>query len=336
MPERSSISQRVQIGVESTPGVAVAAAKQLLALSLGPGVAIDVHTFQPKGGKYPTVVYNGKEWSTSDLGGDATYSELQYPLASVVTSPTVAQIMDGATPTGAFRWLFGPASFGADVPKTFTVEQGDATRAHRAANLIVQALDLNWDRKAVTLGGSAYAAAIEDGITLTPGATSIPTVPIKPTDVDIFLDTAAGGLGTTKQLRTLRGNFHIGDRFDPLWVVDSAQPSFVAHLEKDPNVTFKLLVEADVQGMASLLAMRGGLTRYLRMRAKGPKIYTGATSAADVYRQLTVDVAGKVSAVSRFEDADGVYAAEFTFTAVHDSDWGRAYLIELINAQAAL
>ncbi len=333
MAERSSISQQVQIGVETTPGVAVAATKQLLALSLGPGVAVNINQFQPRGGKYPTVVYAGKEWAQSDVGGVATYSELQYPLASVVTAPTVAQIMSGATPTGAYRWLFDPTSFGADAPKTFTVEQGSAARAHRAASLIVQAFDLNWDRKAVNIGGSAYAAAVEDGITLTPGATSIETVPIQPTQVDVFLDPSVAGLGATKQLRVLRGNFHIGDRFDPLWVVDSAQPSFVAHIEKDPNVTFKLLVEADQQGMNNLLAMRGSATRFLRMRASGPQIFAGPPA---IRSQLTVDVAGKVSAVSKFEDSDGVYAVEFTFAAVHDSGWGRAFLIELINTQAAL
>jgi hypothetical protein len=336
MVERSTISQVVQIGVETTPGVAVAATKQLLALSLGPSVALENHTFQPKGGKYPTIVYNGKEWTTSDVAGDATYAELQYPLASVVTTPTIAQLMDGATPTTAYQWTFDPQSFGADTPKTYTVEQGSAARAHRASNVIITAFDLNWDRKGVTLGGSAYGTALEDGITLTASPTSIPTLPIQPTHIDIFLDNTSTALGTTKLTRVLRGNFHIADRFNPLFVVDSAQPSFVAHVETDPNPTFKLLVEADANGMASLLAMRTGVTKFMRFKATGPKLYSGATSPADVYASLTLDVAGKVSAVSKFEDSDGVYAIEFTFTVVHDATWNRAYKATLVNNQAAL
>jgi hypothetical protein len=337
MVERSTISQVVQLGVESVPGTAVAATKQLLALSLGPSVALENHTFQPKGGKYPTIVYNGKEWSTSDVGGDATYSEMQYPLASVVTTPTTSQLMDSATATGAYQWVFDPTSFGADTPKTYTVEQGSAARAHRASNFIITSFDLNWDRKGVGLGGSAYATAIEDGITLTSaGVTSINTVPIQPTHIDIFLDPTSTGLGTTKLTRVLRGNFHIADRFNPLFVVDSAQPSFVAHVETDPNPSFKLLVEADTAGMAMLTTMRAGTTKFLRFRATGPKIYSGATTPADVYNSFTLDCAGKVSGVSKFEDSDGVYAVEFTFTIVHDAGWGRAYKATLVNGQATL
>jgi hypothetical protein len=337
MPERSTIAQRVQIGVESQQGTAVAATKNLLALSIGLNVAEDVHTFQPKGAKYPTVVYNGREWADCDVAGDATYSEIQYPMSSALCSPVTSQLLDGATPTGAYRWVYDPLTFGADTVKTYTVEQGDNVRAHRAANMIVTAFGLRWDRKGVTITGDGYAAAIEDGIALTSsGVTSIPTVPIQPTQLDVYLDNTIAGLGTTKQLRVLSGEWGVTGRFASLFVVDSSQPSFVAHVEKDPGSTFKLKVEADAQGMANLNKFRTAQTQYLRLTAKGPKIYSGTSAANDVYYSLQVDVAGKVSAVSKFEDSDGVYAVEFTFTTVHDATWGKAYHIELVNNQSAL
>lgn len=337
MPERSTIAQRVQIGVETTPGTAVAATKNLLALSIGLNVAEDIHTFQPKGAKYPTVVYNGREWADCDVAGDATYSELQYPMSSALCTPVVSQLMDSATPTGAYKWVYDPLTFGADTVKTFTVEQGDAVRAHRASNMIVTAFGLRFDRKGVTVTGDGYAAAIEDGITLTSsGVTSIPTIPIQPTHLDVYLDNTSGGLGTSKQLRVLSGSWEVTGRYAGLFVVDSTQPSFVAHVEKDPGSTFKLKVEADAAGMAMLNKFRAGSTQFLRLAAKGPKIYTGGTSPADVYNSLTVDVAGKVSAVSKFEDSDGVYAVEFTFTTVHDATWNKAFRVELVNTQTAL
>lgn len=337
MAERSTIAQRVQIGVETTQGVPVAATKQLLALSIGLNVAEDIHNFQPKGAKFPTVVYNGREWADADVAGDATYSEMQYPMASAITTPTVSQLLDGATPTGAYKWTFDPLTFGADTPKTFTVEQGDNTRAHRAANMIVTAFGLKWDRKGVTVTGDGYAAAIEDGVTLTStGVTSIPTVPIQPTQLDCYVDNTVAALGTSKQLRMLSGEWGVTGRYASLFVVDSSQPSFVAHVEKDPGSTFKMKVEADAAGMAFLNKLRTGQTQFLRLTAKGPKIYSGATADKDVYNSLTVDVAGKVSAVGKFEDSDGVYAVEFTFTTVHDSAWGRAFKIELVNGQASL
>lgn len=335
--ERSTIAQRVQLGVESVQGTAVAATKNLLALSIGLNVAEDVHTFQPKGAKYPTVVYNGREWADADVAGDATYSEIQYPMSSALCTPVISQLLDGATPTGAYKWVYDPLTFGADTVKTYTIEQGDAVRAHRASNMIITAFGLNFDRKGVTITGDGYAAAIEDGITLTSsGVTSIPTIPIQPTQLDVYLDNTVGGLGTTKQLRVISGSWGVTGRFSSLFVVDSSQPSFVAHVEKDPGSTFKLKVEADALGMAMLNKFRSGATQFLRLSAKGPKIYSGASSPADVYNSLTVDVAGKVSAVSKFEDSDGVYAVEFTFTTVHDSVWGKAFHIELINSQSTL
>lgn len=337
MVERSSISQLVQLGVEQTPGTAVAATKRLLATSIAVSVAEDVHQFQAKGAKYPTIVYNGREWADADISGDATYSELQYLLAGAMTTPTVAQLLDAAAPTGAYKWVFDPLTFGADNPKTFTVEQGDASRAHRASNLVISKFGLNFDRKGVTIASDGFAQAIEDGVVMTSaGVTSIETVPIQPTQIDVYLDNTVAGLGTTKQLRLLSGAFDLSGRFTSLFVVDSSKPSFVASVEKDPASTFKLKVEADAAGMDMLNAFRSGGTKFMRIKCKGPKIYSGATAAADVYHSFALDVAGKVSAVGKFGDQDGVYAAEFTFTTVHDSGWNKAMHCELVNAVAAL
>jgi hypothetical protein len=337
MAERSSIAQQVQIGVETTSGTAVAATKNLLALSIGLNVAEDVHTFQPRGAKYPSVVYNGKEWADCDVSGDATYSEIQYPLSSVLTTPTNAQLMDAATPTGAYQWTWSPATFGSDTPKTFTVEQGDSVRAQRAKNMIVSSFTLGFDRGGVTIGGDGFAEAIEDGVTLTAaGVTSIPTVPIQPTQLDVYLDPTFGALGTTKLLRVLSGEFAVSGRYDSLFVIDSTKPSYVAVLEKDPGSTFKLKVEADAAGMALLNSFRTGATSFIRLKATGPRIYQGATTPADVYHSFQIDAAGKISALGKFEDSDGVYAVEFTFTTVHDSAWGRAFQIKLVNNQPTL
>lgn len=338
MAERSTIAQRIQIGVETTPGTPVAATKNLLALSFALSVGQETHDFKPSGGKYRTIVYNGKEWSDIAISGDATYSELQYLFASLLSTPTVSQIMDSATPTQAYKWVFDTASFGADVPITYTIEQGDGlTRNHRASNGILTGCTISFDRESVELDGEGYAQAIEDGITLTSSSvTSIDTIPVQPTQLSVYLDTTAAGLGTTKQLRVLSGEWTLEDRFAALFVVDAAQPSFVASVEQEPNAEFHLKVEADSQGMANLTKFRQAATQFMRLEGKGPKIYTGATTPADVYYKLTIDTAGKISDVDEFDDEDGVYAIEWTFTAVHDATWGKAMHVELINKQSAL
>jgi hypothetical protein len=335
--ERSAISQAVQIGVESTPGTLVAAPKRLGSMGFSIGPTIESNALRPTGTKYPTVQILGKEWTQADIDGMAVYTELPYAWSSVMSSPTVTSITDSATPTGATRWLFNSNTFGADNPKTYTVEQGDATRAHRFGNAIFTEYSWAWSRSEVSLGGSVFGKALEDAITLTPTPTLLPQVPVKPADLSVFVDTAASGLGGTRLLRTLKGEFSIGDRYNPLWVVDATQPSFVATVESEPTVEFKITQMADAAGMASLVAMRNGATRFFRLQAVGPNIYTGSGgSPLVVNHQCTIDVAGQVSDVSTFDEEDGVFAIEWTFTAVHDPTWGKAFQVEVITTTAAL
>lgn len=337
MAERSSITQSVQIGVESTPGTAVAAGKRLGSMGFEIGPSVDIKPLRPTGTKYPTLQILGKEWVEADVNGSAVYTELPYAFASVLSAPTVTGISDGPTPTGATRWVFNSNTYGDDAPKTFTVEQGSAFRAHRFANGIFTEYTWSWSRDEIELGGSLLGKAIEDGVTLTAAPTMLPQIPVRPAELSVYIDTTSGGLGTTKQLRTLKGECNISDRYNPLWVVDAAQPSFVNTVEGEPTVEFKITQMADSQAAANLIAMRAGTTKFLRLRGVGPQIYAPTVGMPEgVSHQVTWDVAGQVSDISKFEDEDGVFAVEYTFSAVHDATWGKALTVEVITTTTAL
>lgn len=337
MAERSSITQSVQIGVETTPGTAVAANKRLGSMGFQIGPQIEANPLRPIGQKYPSLSILGKEWSEADINGAPVYTELPYAFASVVNAPVVTQIMDGGSPTGAYRWLFTSNTFGDDAPKTFTVEQGSSFRAHRVANGIISEYTWDWSRDEIELGGTLLARAIEDGITLTASPTGLPQVPVRPADLSVFMDPLHTALGTTKMLRVLEGEFNISDRYAPLWVVDAALDSFANTIESEPTVEFTMTQMADAQGMASLQALRDGVTRFLRLQGVGPNIYTGSGgSPLIVNHQVTIDVAGQVTDVSPFDDNDGVYGIEWTFGAVHDPAYGKAFQVEVITTTATL
>jgi hypothetical protein len=335
--ERSSITQSVQIGVETVPGDAVACGKRLGSMGIALGVGADINPLRPTGTKYPVLQILGKEWAEGDIDGMAVYTELPYAFASVISSPVVTAILDGVTPTGATKWVFTSNTYADDTPKTFTIEQGSAFRAHRVANGIITEYNWEWSRDSVELGGSVLAKAIEDGITLTASPTMLPQVPVRPAELSVFIDSTAVGLGTTKQLRTLKGESNIGDRYNPLWVVDAAQTSFAATVEGEPTIEFKITQMADAQSAANLAAMRAGTTRFLRLQGVGPQIFAPTAGLPlGVKHQVTYDVAGQVSDVSKFEDEDGVFAVEYTFTAVHDPTWGKAFQVEVITTTATL
>jgi len=315
-------------------GTAVAANKRLQALSISPAIKTDYRTFRPVGQKDPSLVTLGKEWVEADLSGEGNYSELQYPLASVVATPTITNVMDAAIDTLARKWVFDSSSVGIDTVKSFTVEQGDTTRAHRFAYGIVSEFGLKFSRDGVESSGMMLGRELQDGVTLTPTPTSIPIVPMLGKQIDVYIDSTSAALGTTKLGRLLSGEFSIGDRFAPLFVVDSANPSWVAHLETERKIELKLRMEADTAGMALLVPARDNTTRFLRLKATGARIYTNGAVIVD--HSLSIDVAGKISDVGELSDEDGVFAVEWTFTSVYDAAWTRAFKAELVNLATAL
>src|SRR5258708_12448357 len=87
-PERSTINQTLQFGVETTPGVNVAANKliQCFAVTLGP--MADVAQFEATGRKYPTIVIENSEWVEGTLTGELDYNGIVYALAGTCGAPT--------------------------------------------------------------------------------------------------------------------------------------------------------------------------------------------------------------------------------------------------------
>ena len=334
MVERATINQVVQVGIEGTPGTAVAATRRLTSLSLAPNIKSNIDMFRPMGYKYETVQAQNQEWAEGSVTGAPTYNELPYAYASLLTNPTVTQILDGATPTGAYRYVFDPSSTAADSPKTFTAEVGSSYRAHRVKHVLLNEFNLDFKRTGIGLGGNFISHRLEDAITLTPtGVTELPLIPIVPSQVDVFMDATSGGLGTTKLGRCLQANMQIGDRYGPLWVLDSSLESWATYLERAVNARIEFTVAADAQGMGLLSNVRNGTTAFFRIRALGPVIYTGGVT---VRYSFTYDLAGKISDVGDFSDEDGLYAMHWTAKAVHDSTWGRAHKLEIVNTVEAL
>lgn len=335
MAERSSISQSVQVGVESVPGTSVAATKRLQSIGFKLGPKVESSTVLPIGQKYPSLVVVGKEWSEADLSGMPVYTELPYIFSSLMSTATsVTETMDAAIHTLGWTWTFDSLTFGDDAPKTFTLEQGSAFRAHKITNGIITAFNLDWSRTETKIGGTLLGTAITDGITMTGGPTAFTQIPVRPTHWSVYLDNSAATLGTTKLTRALKGNLKISDRFGPLWVVDSAQASFVNTVEIEPKVEFSVMQMADAAAMANLTAMRAGSYKFLRLVATGPQIYSNG--GVQVYHTFTIDLCGQVGDIEPFEDQDGVYAITWDFKATYDPTWNKTFQVKVCTTTATL
>ena len=330
MAERSSLNQNIQIGVETTRGTAVAATKRLQSIGIEPSPSVETSQFRPIGSKYNALSTLGKEWVEAAISGRLTYTEIVYALSSVMTAGVVTDV--GTEATKAKQWVFSPSTRDDDAPKTFTVEHGSGVRADRFTYGLITELGITFNRDAIEVSGSMMGRALQDGITLTPsGVTSVPLVPVLPTQVSVYLDDTAAALGTTKMTRMISGEFSLGSRFGPVWVLDAANPSFVNHVETEPDLTNTMMLQADSQGMGLLQTLREGATKFLRIEAIGGEV--GETG--ENYR-FTLDLALKISDTGGFSDEDGVYAVEFTGLGVHDGVWAKALQVTVVNDLAAL
>jgi len=209
----------------------------------------------------------------------------------------------------------------------------------RAAYCLFTDLTLNWSREDIDIDGSLIAQRLEDGITMTSSPVMKKQVPVRPSELSVFLDTTSGALGTTKLTRVLSGEFNIGNRFKPVWVVDRAPASFVSHVESEPEVTFKMTQMANSEGMSHLTRMRAGDTCYVRLHAVGPKIQDQELAPEGVLKhEMMIDVACQVGETNNFSDEDGVYAVEWGLTSIYDANWGsgKAFKVTVITTLSSL
>lgn len=337
---RSTVAQSVQIGVEATPGTAVPAGKRLSSLSVDLSPRVDAKTFRPKGTKYPTVVAPNREWAEGALTGQPTYDEVIYPLAGVFGEPTVAEVLkdDEVTPSGAYLWTYSPQSSAADTPVTFTVEQGDADVAERAAFVLFTDFGLEISRSEISISGTAIARAVERGVTLTPGPLPVAQdlAPILPGQVCVYAADTPATLGQpeTKITNGLKVSPSVSGKYGAVWFLDCSQDSYSGFTEgSEPDAKVGLTVEADASGVAWADLFRAGTTRFLRIEATGALIDPATTGSR--YR-LTWDLAVKVLEPGAYSDEDGVYAIAPNLQVVHDPTWGKAMTIEVVNTVQAL
>lgn len=323
---RSTVSQVVQIGVEVTPGTAVASSRLLQSMSIEPAIKAEVATFRPAGGKFATVAALGKEWVQAKVTGQPTYTEIIYPLCGVLKNVTPTTVE-----TTGRRWTFSPSQSAADTCATFTVEQGSSARAHEFAYGTMTELGLTFSRGGIELDGTMIGRAIQDGITMTATPTALALVPILPTQVDIFLAATAAGLaGASPLTLPISAEWRIADRFGPIFALNSTQSSFTQPIELVPAGTAKLKLAADATGMALLATMRQGATQFMRIRAQGDILATTERYG------LVIDTALKVTDVGEFRDEDGLFAIEWTFEWCHDATWGKACEVVVTNLINAL
>ena len=329
MAERATITTKTQIGAEATAGTGVAAGKWLPSLDGTSSLQGNMSDIRAGGVKFPTGSLLGQEWTTTKLDGVPSYDEITYMLSSIL-----AKVSPSTSDTTAKTWTYAPSSSAEDTIQTYTIETGSSVRAQKSVYNFCSDFSLSGDRSNTKVSGTFVGKQFTDGITITNSPTTVGSqVLLMPNEVTIYSDSTSGGLGSTKLSRVLNWSIDISTVRSPLWVVDSSETSWSVPVEGAFDATLKLTLEADAAGMGALTYMRANTKRFIRVIATSPQL-AGATTA---YYGLTWDMCAVVSGVpGDLKDQDGVYAVEWTFKMVHDSTWGKAMNVALVNKTASL
>jgi hypothetical protein len=303
-----------QIGLETTARGTAAGANRLLSAvtwRMRPNIASQM--FKPQGSKFNSLAALGREFVDTELEGYSCYRALPYLFNSLFT--IVAPTGSGTAKTR----VWAPAIHAIDNPQSYTLEENNDAYNIRSVYNMVNGLEIPFSRDAVTLRGTGFGRAIEPGTTATTPFTEITPQPILGRELNVYIDTTLGGIGTTKLTRDLSGTFRFNDKYQQLWVVDRAQPSFVTHTERreGPTAEISLVMARKSDAGAFFTNIRNGTTMYVRIDALGPAIAGGGNFV------MQIDAAMKFARVTPGEDQD-VKTFEWIGTLVADPAWGTA------------
>jgi hypothetical protein len=244
-----------------------------------------------------TITYSAQ--TTSAIAYDATAATIQTALEALSNlAPGDVEVYGGPISTTAVTIVFKGTLAGTNVA-AITVDSTSLT------------------------GGGSYAVAtsVAGGAAIT----SIAQRPVSRMQVDIYVDTSAGALGTTKVTEAYAGSLSIGDKTNPFWALNTDYDSFKDIVRIPAEVNFSFSTAHNSQSRALFSSLSTNPTKYVRFKAVGENI------GASADEQITIDMVGNFMSPEKQEDVNGVYGYKFNFASIHDTTLGEAYNIHVVN-----
>lgn len=330
MAGRAYVNRQVQVGVETTHGTAVAANKSLPSASIELTRELDVKEYRALGHKVMTVTKVTRDWCSGKLSGPLNYSEIVYPLSTLV-APVITTPANGVLTR---KWVFTAADQGEDTFKSLTIQEGDSTAAQQAAFAVFTEFGADIKEDDATMDGTLLAQGLAAG-SLTSSPTSIAQLPIGPREIDVYMDAIGGTIGTTKVTDALSASFKISNKYGPKWVLNTANTAWKETVEMPLTMTGSIVTEHNAQSRAFYAAISNTANPYylIRLQATGSLI---ESVTPDYYYKLQIDFAAQVVKTQQ-QDSQGVYAYEYQLLPLYHSNFGnKAFEATLYTTLTAL
>jgi hypothetical protein len=323
---RGTVNRVVQIGVESTPGTAVAANKTLPTQSFVVTRVLEPKESRAQGYKLPGEAPIVKDFATASLSGPLGYTEIIYPLNTLVTG--VITTPGGGT--ASRDHTFSASLTGTDAFKTLTIQEGDATAAVQMPYSFLTDFGINVSLDDASVSGTVMGYA-PSNVSLTGSPTLITQQSSTPRQIDLFMDPTFGALGTTKVTACLSVSAQINNKQGPKWVLNTTNTSFQDTVELVPSLTFEFTTEHNAQSRALFAGITGTANpiQYLRFKS------TGAIIEGAIPYKFQLDLAVKVKALEQV-DSDGVWGYKYTCAPIADASFNLAWKIVVTNTLVSL
>ena len=334
---RPSVNIVSQIGGEVTPGTAVAANRFIPTISWLPKLKIDSKQFRAQGSKYNTTSVHHRKHSEGTFDGVLDYNSIIYVLNGLTVPVTTPAAVAGSTT--AKKWAYRPLSRQLDNPKTYTIEVGDAVAVDKYAYGQLTSLTTAWGQDDLKISGGLIAQTMVPNQTQTGSVVNLAERPVERGQVDVFVDTAFGSIGTTQVTDPFEEEFALGEKFKPKFVHNSQYASWKEAIEIAPSLVFTFTEEHNAQGRSRLAGVINNATamQYMRIKCQGVDLSTAQDGS--VRELIQWDVAGKFTEPEEIKDilSGGVYGYKYHFVALDDpAGMGRPWQVDVINTLTAL
>ncbi len=319
-PIRSTVFNRMQLGMETTPGVVVAATRRpAMGLRWQPNIPVNV--YRPDGWRYSIESPVQKEYATADMPEQPiNFSDLTYWLSSIMHVAAVAG-----------TWVFAHDPFNPQAIQTYTIERGTGTSGEKVAYAICNSLNFRWTKEVASMSGSLFGQIMATGQTLaTSGVTENTKALAIPGKNTIKIGTTVGGIAKIAQ-GVLEAGFNIGGVYSPNFYLDETDRNFGDVKADAPTVSANLVVKSNSAAWGYLSNLRASDKLFCQIQSFGN---LGPNSGADPYElkilfPFQFDQQG-------FTDTNGLETNTLTMRPIYDTTQGYAFQITLVNTMATL
>jgi hypothetical protein len=324
--------RKIQLGLETTPGVLVPATAVLRGLE---GTLEDER--EQKFSVEDVGVLGGTDHNFEvkvggklDLSGEANFEQLPYFLAMAVKD-AVTGVADGGGSGFVYSYPL-PTTAKNDV-KTYSFRAGDDYQAETMAFAFCPDLELSGSSgeevklSANLEGGEVVPGTFTGGLVLP----SVETLLFQ--KARLFIDPLSGVIGTTQVSNALVGfSLKIKGGKVRRWTASGLLTH--SHLGQDaPEVELSLTFEHEGSASALKTAWRSRATQLVRLEILGNALGTAGTYTTKLFR---VDLVGKWTKFDKLEEQDGNDIVTGTFQARYNVTANTMGTFLVVNEKSAL